>query len=104
MTPFSQSSNDSIKWKPPSENSIDFKLVLRFPPSRSQPSIPDFQAKPFFALHVYCGEERGVPRYEPYDEMYVEDEEWERCVISYSMSKRESVRFALQNEVDWRTN
>jgi mRNA guanylyltransferase len=70
----------SIKWKPPSENSIDFKLVLRFPPSRSQTSVPDYQAKPFFALHVYCGEERGVPKYEPYDEMYVKDEEWEQCV------------------------
>lgn len=68
--------NHIIKWKPPSENSIDFKLILRFPPLQSQPSEPDFQAKPFFALHVYCGDERGVPRYEPYDEMYVTDEEW----------------------------
>lgn len=68
----------SIKWKPPSENSIDFKLVLRFPPSRSQPTQPDFQAKPFFALHVYCGDERGVPRYEPFDEMFATNEEWEQ--------------------------
>lgn len=74
-------SDQSIKWKPPSENSIDFKLVLRFPPLPSQPSEPNFQAKPLFALHVYCGDERGVPRYEPYDEMRVGDEEWERPVF-----------------------
>lgn len=32
---------------------------------------------PFFALHVYCGEERGIPRYEPFDELYVTEQEWE---------------------------
>ena len=68
----------SIKWKPPSENSIDFKLILRFPPTPGRPNDPDFEAKPFFALHVMCGKERGVPKYEPYDEMYVSDEEWEK--------------------------
>jgi mRNA guanylyltransferase len=67
-----------LKWKPPSENSIDFRLVLRFPPSASQPSQPDFQAKPVFLLHVWCGEMRGVPTYELYDDMYVDDAEWEK--------------------------
>jgi mRNA guanylyltransferase len=67
-----------MKWKPPSENSIDFKLVLRFPPSPSQPDKPDFHAKPVFLLHVWCGDERGVPKYEQYDEMYVDDDEWEK--------------------------
>ncbi|KZP12558.1 hypothetical protein FIBSPDRAFT_913260 [Athelia psychrophila] len=66
-----------IKWKPPSENSIDFKLVLRFPPSSRQPNVPDFEAMPFFALHVFCGDDRGVPKYEPFDELYVEEQEWE---------------------------
>lgn len=67
-----------LKWKPPSENSIDFKLVLRFPPSQPNPKTPDFYAKPVFALHVWCGDDRGVPKYEQYDEMYVEDDEWEK--------------------------
>jgi mRNA guanylyltransferase len=67
-----------MKWKPPSENSIDFKLVLRFPPLRHQPDKPDFHAKPVFMLFVWCGDERGVPKYEQYDEMYVDDDEWER--------------------------
>ena len=67
-----------LKWKPPSENSIDFKLVLRLPPTPGKPRVPDFQTKPVFELHVWCGDDRGVPRYELYDVMYVEDDEWER--------------------------
>ncbi|KAF8197525.1 mRNA guanylyltransferase [Pholiota molesta] len=53
-----------IKVEAPSENSIDFKLVLRFPPSRYNPSEPDWHAKPLFLLHQY-------------DDLYVEDKEWE---------------------------
>ncbi|EGO21029.1 hypothetical protein SERLADRAFT_475657 [Serpula lacrymans var. lacrymans S7.9] len=71
-----------LKWKPPSENSIDFKLVLRFPPLSSNPNKPDYRSKPFFGLQIYCGDERGTPKYEPYDELYVEDEEWEKMKLS----------------------
>ncbi|KZP12553.1 mRNA guanylyltransferase [Athelia psychrophila] len=66
-----------IKWKPPSKNSIDFKLVLQFPPSTTQPNVPDLEAMPFFALHVFCGDDRGVPKYEPFDELDVGEQEWE---------------------------
>ncbi|KAI0729937.1 mRNA capping enzyme, catalytic domain-containing protein [Fomitopsis betulina] len=69
--------NNILKWKPPSENSIDFKLVLRFPPASSRSPDPDFLAKPVFELHVYCGDEQRQPRYEFYDVMHVEDDEWE---------------------------
>ena len=67
----------SLKWKPPSENSIDFKLVLRFPPSPYNPREPDWHAKPVFLLHVWCGDSGGRPRYEQYDDLYVTDDEWE---------------------------
>ena len=67
-----------LKWKPPSENSIDFKLVLRFMPTPGKPNVPDFQTKPVFELHVWCGDDRSGSRYEFYDVMYVEDDEWER--------------------------
>lgn len=72
-----------LKWKPPSENSIDFKLVLRFPPDARDPSQPDFLAKPFFALHIWDGDdrERGVAKYSAYDEMVVGDEEWEKMKL-----------------------
>ncbi|KAG6335849.1 hypothetical protein ID866_3239 [Astraeus odoratus] len=82
-TPYVPGTDPNIlKWKPPSENSIDFKLVLRFPPLKSSPTKPDFHSKPFFGLHVYCGDDRGQPRYEPYDELYVDDDEWERMKLS----------------------
>ncbi|KAH7926628.1 mRNA capping enzyme [Leucogyrophana mollusca] len=82
-TPYIAGTDQNIlKWKPPSENSIDFKLVLRFPPSKKNPSQPDYHVKPFFGLHVYCGDERGQPKYEPYDEMFVDDAEWEKMKLS----------------------
>ncbi|KAJ7741583.1 mRNA capping enzyme, catalytic domain-containing protein [Mycena maculata] len=82
-TPYTPGADSNIlKWKPPSENSIDFKLVLRFPPQKDNPSQPDFHAKPIFLLHVWCGDERGVPKYEQYDQMHVEDDEWEKMKSS----------------------
>ncbi|PPQ87979.1 hypothetical protein CVT25_001058 [Psilocybe cyanescens] len=73
-TPYTPGTDKNIlKWKPPSENSIDFKLVLRFPPSRYDEDEPDWHAKPVFLLHVW----NGGNRYELYDDMYVDDEEWE---------------------------
>jgi hypothetical protein len=80
----SQAYVPSLKWKPPSENSIDFKLVLRFPPLKDNPTKPDFCAKPFFLLHVWCGDDRSGPRYEEYDVMYVDDDEWEKYVSQFS--------------------
>jgi hypothetical protein len=77
----------SLKWKPPSENSIDFKLELRFPSLAPQPSPGDFPAsssalspdgidysmKPIFWLYQWLGGEE----YERFEQMTVEDEEWE---------------------------
>ncbi|KLO18624.1 mRNA capping enzyme, alpha subunit [Schizopora paradoxa] len=74
-SPYTVGTDPKIKkWKPPSENSIDFKLVLRFPEDPRRPGQPDLLAKPLFGLHVFCG---GRDKYEPFDEMYVDDEEWE---------------------------
>lgn len=82
-TPYTPGTDPNIlKWKPPSENSIDFKLVLRFPPLKGNPSQPDYHAKPFFALYVYCGDEQGRPKYESYDELFVDDDEWEMMKLS----------------------
>ncbi|KAK7693769.1 hypothetical protein QCA50_003341 [Cerrena zonata] len=67
-----------LKWKPPSENSIDFKLVLRFPSLPARPRDPDYFAKPVFELHTYCGDRTGIPQYEMYDVLQVDDHEWER--------------------------
>lgn len=64
----------SLKWKPPSENSIDFKLELRFPPSAHNAREPDFTVKPTFLLNVWLGQSE----YEYFDYMEIEDDEWER--------------------------
>ena len=69
-----------MKWKPPSENSIDFKLVLRFPPAPDNPNKPDFCAKPLFLLSVWLGGDGNSARYDHFDDMYVSDDEWEQCV------------------------
>lgn len=72
-----------IKWKPPSENTIDFKLRLRFPPDLSvdlRGNIPDLKAKPFFQLDEYVGNSSraGVDDgYRYFDWLYVSDDEWE---------------------------
>lgn len=68
--------DDSLKWKPPSENSIDFKLNLRFPPSRHDPDTPDFTSKPTFLLYTWLGQSA----YEFFDTMDVSDEEWDQYV------------------------
>ncbi|KAF9500516.1 mRNA capping enzyme [Pleurotus eryngii] len=81
--PYSPGTDTNIlKWKPPSENSIDFKLVLRFPPLPADSQQPDFCAKPIFALHVWCGGDRRAANYELYDTMHVEDDEWEKMKMS----------------------
>ena len=71
-----------LKWKPPFENTIDFKLVLRFLPLAMDSSQPDLYAKPIFALYAWSGGEGPKTRYEAYDVMHVTDDEWERCVTS----------------------
>ncbi|KAF8921076.1 mRNA capping enzyme [Mucidula mucida] len=77
--PYSPGTDPNImKWKSAYENSIDFKLELRFPPLLSDPSKPDFHAKPVFLLHQWLGGER----YEQYDDMYVDDDEWEQMKLS----------------------
>jgi len=103
-TPYVSGTDTNIlKWKPPSENSIDFKLVLRFPPSESNPSQPEFHAKPFFGLHMYCGDESGQSKYEPYDELHVEDDEWEQMKLSGEQIDDRVVEVHWDSERDrWR--
>ncbi|KIJ35792.1 hypothetical protein M422DRAFT_180359 [Sphaerobolus stellatus SS14] len=81
-TPYVVGTDERIlKWKPPSENSIDFRLELRFPPLASDPSRPDLTAKPIFALNVWLGKDRNskgkqAEAYEFFDVMDVDDDEW----------------------------
>jgi mRNA guanylyltransferase len=67
-----------MKWKPPSENSIDFKLSLRFPPLPNS-SKPDFRAKPLFILSVWT-KRNNNDDYEFFDTVEVNDDTWEEYV------------------------
>ncbi|GAA5969909.1 hypothetical protein JCM11641_008081 [Rhodosporidiobolus odoratus] len=62
-----------LKWKPPSENSIDFILQLKFPAKPDDDREPDFTAKPVFMLLMSHGHEGN----HYYDTMQVDDETWE---------------------------
>lgn len=66
-----------LKWKPSHDNTIDFKLQLRFPADlKADPSgaTPDLKAKPFFQLLQHV---KGRV-HEPFDYLEMSDEEWER--------------------------
>ncbi|KAL8287061.1 hypothetical protein RQP46_004067 [Phenoliferia psychrophenolica] len=62
-----------LKWKPPSENSIDFLLQLKFPAMAGRPDEVDLFAKPYFMLMMNHGQ--GDARF--FDTMEVEDDTWE---------------------------
>lgn len=63
----------SIKWKPSTENTIDFKLGVRFPPSSTHDSTHKTSRKPFFELYLF--KENG---HEYFDWFEMPDDEWER--------------------------
>lgn len=65
-----------MKWKPPSENSIDFLLQLKFPALPDRPTECDFTKKPYFLLMMNHG--RDGTHY--YDSMDVDDGTWDECV------------------------
>ena len=82
-TPYRIGTDEHIlKWKPPTENTIDFRLRLEFPllepdsddeaDGFTQP-YPDYDAFPIFHLFVML----SAHDYRPFAEMYVTPEEWE---------------------------
>ncbi|KAF7793147.1 hypothetical protein EIP86_004256 [Pleurotus ostreatoroseus] len=99
-TPYVAGTDPNIlKWKPPSENSIDFKLILRFPPSPEQPAKADVFAKPVFELHTWC----GGRTYEFWDVMLVKDEEWENMKASGEQFDERIVEVHWDTELEgWR--
>lgn len=85
-----------LKWKSPHEITIDFKLQLRFPPDiKADPSgaTPDFYAKPLFQLFQHI---RGN-KYEPFDYLEMEDEEWEQWKASGAQLDDRIVECAWQS-------
>ncbi len=81
-TPYVIGSDETLmKWKPAEENTIDFRLILKFPvfideelnPNDEDYSYVDYDTKPKF--HLYSWEGKNNDKY--FDELFVTDEEWE---------------------------
>ncbi|KAL1964995.1 hypothetical protein VTN77DRAFT_6195 [Rasamsonia byssochlamydoides] len=82
-TPYKIGTDEHIlKWKPPEENTIDFRMRLEFPlvePDSEDEAegitepYPDYDAMPIFHLFVLC----NAGEYRHFGEMYVTPSEWE---------------------------
>ncbi|KAG0197787.1 Dcp1p-Dcp2p decapping enzyme complex alpha subunit [Mortierella sp. GBA30] len=84
VAPYVPSTNvKMLKWKPPSENTIDFRLTLEFP---QQQGVQNYNQKPQFILHEW----KGGQDYAPFGQMIVDDALWEHW---------KSTNTALQNRV-----
>ncbi|KAF9433423.1 Dcp1p-Dcp2p decapping enzyme complex alpha subunit [Entomortierella beljakovae] len=71
VAPYVLSTNSKmLKWKPPSENTIDFKLSLQFP---IRNGAQDYSQKPEFILHEW----NGGQQYSLFGQMTVDDDLWE---------------------------
>lgn len=92
-TPYQHGTDPHIlKWKPSSENTVDFRLQLEFPEARADdedtaegaPDVfPDYDAVPRARLLVYVGGERGGSPYRRFEprppfsgDLYLTDEQW----------------------------
>lgn len=73
-----------IKWKPANENSIDFKIHLKFPGS-SLPGVLDYTATPRIDLLVWQGEDK----YRYFDQLGITDSEWKRTFGAIPIKKLE---------------
>lgn len=64
-----------LKWKPPSQNTVDFLLSLEFPlVNQDGEEFLDYDAKPICHLKIWMGNER----YQLVETMYLTDDEWEQ--------------------------
>ncbi|QUC19540.1 uncharacterized protein UV8b_03781 [Ustilaginoidea virens] len=85
-TPYKHGTDPHIlKWKPPEENTIDFRLKLQFPvvePDEverqegiTEPFV-DYDSVPRAELMIFMGDS-GPAKYEFFDELFITEEEWE---------------------------
>ncbi|RPB18488.1 mRNA capping enzyme, alpha subunit [Terfezia boudieri ATCC MYA-4762] len=99
-----------LKWKPASENSIDFRLNLHFPiyepdssdedPDDDEDHEPcyDWDAMPEFALSVF----EGGRQYIPFATMYMTEKEWEDMKALQIPLDDRIVECAMDEEKRWR--
>ncbi|BCS06758.1 Dcp1p-Dcp2p decapping enzyme complex alpha subunit [Aspergillus luchuensis] len=107
-TPYRIGTDEHIlKWKPPSENTIDFRMRLEFPllePDSDDEAegvtepYYDYDALPIFHLFVMLNSNE----YRPFGEMYVSPEEWENMKALQQPLDDAIVECAQDEQGRWR--
>lgn len=96
-----------LKWKPETENSVDFRLEMEFPlrdPDSDEEAegetdpIPDWYAMPAFHLSV----NHGDGDYRRYAVMYVTEQEWEDMKAMSIPLQEKIVECVQDNKGRWR--
>jgi mRNA guanylyltransferase len=93
-----------LKWKPPEENTVDFRLDLQFR-TYTDPDLPpadasylDYDSKPTCVLNVW----RGQNEYRPFDELFLTDEEWEKLKALHEPLDERIVETFKDDQGRWR--
>ncbi|KAL1977439.1 hypothetical protein VTN31DRAFT_298 [Thermomyces dupontii] len=107
-TPYKIGTDEHIlKWKPPEENTIDFRMRLEFPmvePDTEDEAegivqpYPDYDAQPICHLFVV----HNAGEYRPFGEMYLTPEEWEKLKAMQVPLDDTIVECYQDNEGRWR--
>ncbi|KAK3829729.1 MAG: mRNA capping enzyme, catalytic domain-containing protein [Linnemannia gamsii] len=85
-----------LKWKPPSENTIDFRLSLEFPTNQG---VPDYNQKPQFVLHEW----QGGQLYNRFGLMSVDDGLWDHWKSTSTHLQNRVVEVSCSpNDHSWR--
>lgn len=96
-----------LKWKPEHENTIDFRMHLRFPQSEADPSdpdqspFPDYNALPEINLSVFGGDDKRSS-VTPWGSMYLEPQEWDRMKAREEPLDERIVECFLDDQRRWR--
>lgn len=101
-----------LKWKPPHDNTIDFRLKLSFPlvepdefdraEGQTEPYI-DYESVPDARLMIYTGSSGNVPNYTLFKEpLYLTEEEWEKLKGLGDPLQDRVVECCLDSEKRWR--
>ncbi|CAN6660986.1 mRNA-capping enzyme subunit alpha [Trichomonascus vanleenenianus] len=95
-----------LKWKPPEENTVDFRLELEFPPY-TDPDLPpgdpdatytNYDDVPHCRLLVWTGGSND--RY--YDDLHLEEDEWEKLKALREPLNRRIVESYQDDHQRWR--
>jgi mRNA guanylyltransferase len=100
-----------LKWKPVTENTIDFRLRLNFPivqPDEidiaegvTEP-YEDFESVPDAELWTYRGNDRGGEPYQFFEKLYITEDEWETLKSLDDPLDNRVVECGLDEQGRWR--